>query len=173
MSPLGAQLKATVTVTRGREAFVSQHVGDLDTPAASLFLEETLHHMLSILEVEPVAIACDLHPDFPSSKLAHRLGLPVITRTASSCACRRTCRRTSYRRAAARAFARRLRARFRRRRLGRRIAVRRRRAFRAARSSGAAAGAGRRSCRARAVADGGCRSACARPCAGYRATFCR
>src|SRR5450756_1449049 len=31
---LGAQLKATVTVTRGCEAFVSQHVGDLDTPAA-------------------------------------------------------------------------------------------------------------------------------------------
>ncbi len=79
VAALGAQLKATVTVTRGREAFVSQHVGDLDTPAAVLFLEETLHHMLSILEVEPVAIACDLHPDFPSSTLAHRLGLPVIT----------------------------------------------------------------------------------------------
>ena len=79
IAALGAQLKATVTVTRGREAFVSQHVGDLDTPAAALFLEETLHHMLSILEVEPVAVACDLHPDFPSSKLAHRLGLPVIT----------------------------------------------------------------------------------------------
>ena len=61
---MGAQLKATVTVTRGREAFVSQHVGDLDTPAAVAFLEETLHHMLSILEVEPVAIACDLHPIF-------------------------------------------------------------------------------------------------------------
>src|SRR5664279_1622485 len=60
---LGAQLKATVTVTRGREAFVSQHVGDLDMPAAVTFLEETLRHMLSILEVEPVAIACDLHPD--------------------------------------------------------------------------------------------------------------
>ena len=79
VAALGAQLKATVTVTRGREAFVSQHVGDLDTPAAALFLEETLHHMLSILEVEPVAVACDLHPDFPSSTLAHRLGLPVIT----------------------------------------------------------------------------------------------
>jgi hydrogenase maturation protein HypF len=79
VAALGAQLKATVTVTRGREAFVSQHVGDLDTPAAALFLEETLHHMLSILEVEPVAVACDLHPDFPSSTLAQRLGLPVIT----------------------------------------------------------------------------------------------
>jgi hydrogenase maturation protein HypF len=75
---LGAQLKATVTVTRGREAFVSQHVGDLDTPEAASFLEETLHHMLAILEVEPVAVACDLHPDFPSSTLAQTFGLPVI-----------------------------------------------------------------------------------------------
>src|SRR5450631_1012533 len=75
---LGAQLKATITITRSREAFVSQHVGDLDTPDAVAFLEETLRHMLSILEVEPVAIACDLHPDFPTSRLANRLGPPVI-----------------------------------------------------------------------------------------------
>ena len=75
---LGAQLKATVTVTRGREAFVSQHVGDLDTPDAVAFLEETLDHMLAILEVEPEAVACDLHPDFPTSRLAYRLGPPVI-----------------------------------------------------------------------------------------------
>lgn len=74
---LGAQLKATVTVIRGDEAFVSQHVGDLDTPAAVAFLDETLRHMLAVLEVAPVAVACDLHPDFPSTRLAHRLGLPV------------------------------------------------------------------------------------------------
>ncbi len=75
---LGAQLKATITVTRGRDAFVSQHVGDLDTPDAVAFLEDTLRHMLSILEVDPVAVACDLHPDFPTTRLAHSLGLPVI-----------------------------------------------------------------------------------------------
>ena len=75
---LGAQLKATVTVIRGREAFVSQHVGDLDTPAAVAFLEATLRHMLAVLDVAPVAVACDLHPDFPSTRLAHRLGLPVF-----------------------------------------------------------------------------------------------
>ena len=75
---LGAQLKATITITRDDEAFVSQHIGDLDTPIAITFLEETLRHMLSILEVEPVAIACDLHPDFPTSRLANRLGRPVF-----------------------------------------------------------------------------------------------
>jgi len=75
---LGALLKTTVTVIRGREAFVSQHVGDLDSPAALAFLEETLRHMLSVLEVTPIAAACDLHPDCPSKRLARRLGLPVF-----------------------------------------------------------------------------------------------
>ena len=86
---LGAQLKATITITRDDEAFVSQHIGDLDTPIAIAFLEETLRHMLSILEVEPVAIACDLHPDFPTSRLANRLGPPVIPGAAPSRSCRR------------------------------------------------------------------------------------
>ncbi|HUN39332.1 MAG TPA: carbamoyltransferase HypF [Acetobacteraceae bacterium] len=75
---LGAQLKSTVAVIRGREAFVSQHVGDLDTPAAVAFLEKTLRHMLAVLEIAPVAAACDLHPDFPSTRLANSLGLPVF-----------------------------------------------------------------------------------------------
>jgi hydrogenase maturation protein HypF len=75
---LGAQLKSTVTVTRGCEAFVSQHIGDLDTLEAVAFLQETLRHLVALLEVEPVAVACDLHPDFPTSRLADRLGLPVI-----------------------------------------------------------------------------------------------
>ena len=75
---LGGQLKATVAVLRGREAFVSQHIGDLDTPAAIGFLAETLRHMLDILEVTPAAVACDAHPDFPSSLLAGRLGVPVF-----------------------------------------------------------------------------------------------
>jgi hydrogenase maturation protein HypF len=75
---LGAELKTTITITRDDEAFVSQHIGDLDTSAARGFLEETLRHMLSILDVEPAAIACDLHPDFPTSRLANELGAPVI-----------------------------------------------------------------------------------------------
>jgi hydrogenase maturation protein HypF len=74
VAALGAELKATVTIIRGRDAFVSQHIGDLDTAAAIAFLEETYEHMRAILAVEPVAIACDLHPDFATTRLAERLG---------------------------------------------------------------------------------------------------
>jgi hydrogenase maturation protein HypF len=78
VAALGAELKATATIIRGREAFVSQHVGDLDTASAVAFLEETYAHMRAILAVEPAAIACDLHPDFATTRLAERLGPPVI-----------------------------------------------------------------------------------------------
>ncbi|MDD5297515.1 MAG: carbamoyltransferase HypF [Rhodocyclaceae bacterium] len=79
---LGGWFKNTVCVTRGDEAFVSQHVGDLDNAATCRFLEETVDHLLSILEVEPEMVAHDLHPDFHSSRyaaaFAARRHLPAV-----------------------------------------------------------------------------------------------
>ncbi|MGJ5179249.1 carbamoyltransferase HypF [Bradyrhizobium oligotrophicum] len=75
---VGAHLKATVTVTRGDEAFVSQHLGDLDTAQAIRFFEETIDHLTSILDVEPVAVAHDLHPDMASTRFAQARGLPTL-----------------------------------------------------------------------------------------------
>lgn len=75
---IGGHLKTTVTLTRGDEAFVSQHIGDLDTGAAVRFLEETVEHLTRVLDVEPVAIAHDLHPDMASTRLAEASGLPTI-----------------------------------------------------------------------------------------------
>ncbi len=66
----GAGYKNTVCVTRADEAYVSQHVGDLDSAATVRFLERTAEHLLGILAVAPTAAACDLHPDFASSRLA-------------------------------------------------------------------------------------------------------
>ncbi|HEX8988961.1 MAG TPA: carbamoyltransferase HypF [Rhodocyclaceae bacterium] len=70
---LGGWFKNTICITRGDEAFVSQHVGDLDNAATCGFLEETVEHLLHILDVEPAAITHDLHPDFHSTRLAARL----------------------------------------------------------------------------------------------------
>lgn len=74
----GADLKNTICVTRGREAFLSQHVGGLDNAAAIRFQQETVSHLCSILDVTPEIAACDLHPDFRSVRLAENLGLPLI-----------------------------------------------------------------------------------------------
>jgi hydrogenase maturation protein HypF len=79
---LGGYLKNTVCVTRGDEAFVSQHIGDLDNRPTCRALEETALHLLSVLDVQPAIIACDLHPDFESTRLAAALaaerGLPLV-----------------------------------------------------------------------------------------------
>jgi hydrogenase maturation protein HypF len=70
---LGGWFKNTICVTRRAEAFVSQHIGDLDNAATVGFLEETVAHLLGILEVEPAIVAHDRHPDFASTRLAARL----------------------------------------------------------------------------------------------------
>jgi hydrogenase maturation protein HypF len=75
---LGGHLKATVCFTRGREAFVSQHVGDLDDAATRRFLDETLDHLGRTLEVTPVAVAHDLHPDFFTTRRAEAMGLRAV-----------------------------------------------------------------------------------------------
>lgn len=76
---VGGALKSTVTVTRGNEAFVSQHIGDLDTAEGIGFFEETVRHLTSTLDIEPVVVAHDLHPNMASSRFAEASGRPLIS----------------------------------------------------------------------------------------------
>lgn len=75
---VGAAQKVAACLTRGREAWLTQHIGDLDDAATFAFLEEAIAHLRHLLGVEPVAVAHDMHPDFLSGRLAERLGLPAI-----------------------------------------------------------------------------------------------
>lgn len=79
---LGGQLKNTLCITRGREAFVSQHGGDLDHPQACRQLRETVAHLLAILDVQPRLLVHDLHPQFYSTQhaleLAARWQVPTL-----------------------------------------------------------------------------------------------
>jgi hydrogenase maturation protein HypF len=79
---LGPHLKSTVTMTRGNRAYMSPHVGDLDTPTAVAFHAETAEALCAMLQSEPEIIACDLSPDFASTRLARQLsaekGLPLV-----------------------------------------------------------------------------------------------
>ncbi len=74
----GAQIKNTVCLTRGNEAFLSQHIGDLENPAALDYYRFTIDHLKCLLDVVPEAIAHDAHPDYLSSRYALTLeGGPV------------------------------------------------------------------------------------------------
>jgi hydrogenase maturation protein HypF len=78
----GAHLKNTVCVTRGDEAFMSPHIGDLNNAATCAFLDETVERLLNLLEVKPDVVAHDLHPDDYSTRaataFAARHGLPTV-----------------------------------------------------------------------------------------------
>jgi hydrogenase maturation protein HypF len=66
----GAWLKNAVCVTRGDEAFLSAHVGDLDTASGCRALVEAADHLCRILDVRPELVAHDLHPEFFSTRFA-------------------------------------------------------------------------------------------------------
>lgn len=75
---VGPLLKNTLCLTKGRQAFVSQHIGDLEHLEAYGFFRETRAHLQDILQVQPQAVVHDLHPDFLSTAFARESGLPCL-----------------------------------------------------------------------------------------------
>jgi hydrogenase maturation protein HypF len=74
----GAQLKNTFCLTRGSQAFLSQHIGDLENYETQLFFEETLERMKRLFRIAPEAVAHDLHPNYLSTRFAQAMDLPKI-----------------------------------------------------------------------------------------------
>ena len=75
----GAELKNTVCLTKENRAFVSQHIGDLENLETYEFLDQTVKHLERILDIRPDIVACDMHPDYLSTRYAdQRTGIPTI-----------------------------------------------------------------------------------------------
>ncbi|MBG1261857.1 carbamoyltransferase HypF [Nostoc commune] len=70
---MGSELKNTFCLLRGREAILSQHLGDLENAAAFNAYQETLNLYLNLFEHQPEIIAIDKHPEYLSSKLGKEL----------------------------------------------------------------------------------------------------
>ncbi|MGA3324270.1 MAG: carbamoyltransferase HypF [Terriglobia bacterium] len=71
---VGGELKNTICLTRGREAFLSQHIGDLENLESYKFFGSTVAGLERILEVEPQILAYDFHPDYFSTRWALKQG---------------------------------------------------------------------------------------------------
>ncbi len=78
----GAEMKNTLCLLRGNDAFLSQHIGELDSLEALDYFRQTLNHMGKLFKVEPHIIAHDLHPSYLTTRLAHELAterdLPLV-----------------------------------------------------------------------------------------------
>ena len=73
----GPEQKNTFTLLRGTDGFVSQHIGDVENAETYDAWLATKDRFESLFEMEPAAVACDLHPEYLASKWAHHQGLPV------------------------------------------------------------------------------------------------
>lgn len=67
---VGAHLKNTFCLGKGRQAFVSQHVGDLENLETLTSFREGIDHFQRLFDLQPAVIAHDLHPEYLATKYA-------------------------------------------------------------------------------------------------------
>ncbi len=79
---VGPELKNTLCYTRENEAFVSQHIGDMQNLEVYSFYEEIAEFLPQTLEVTVEAVIHDLHPDYMTTRFAREYGkshtIPVL-----------------------------------------------------------------------------------------------
>lgn len=66
----GGGLKSTVCLTRGNQAFLSQHIGDLENEKSFRFYQKSIAHLEQILDIHPEIIVHDMHPGYMSTAYA-------------------------------------------------------------------------------------------------------
>ncbi|MCD4745012.1 MAG: carbamoyltransferase HypF [Bacteroidales bacterium] len=74
----GAELVNCFCIGKGKQAILSQHIGDLKNIETLEFYTETIEQFKKLFRVKPTLIACDKHPDYLSTKYANDLELPKI-----------------------------------------------------------------------------------------------
>jgi hydrogenase maturation protein HypF len=75
---VGGELKNTFCLTRGKQAFMSPHTGDLENLPTYESYIAAIEHFKKILHVTPQIVAYDLHPEYLSTKYAASLPLPRV-----------------------------------------------------------------------------------------------
>ncbi|MGH3086452.1 MAG: carbamoyltransferase HypF [Rubrobacteraceae bacterium] len=76
----GGELKNTFCVAKERHVFLSHHIGDMENYETLRSFREGIEHYCRLFDVQPELVACDLHPEYLSTKYARELeeeGMPV------------------------------------------------------------------------------------------------
>jgi hydrogenase maturation protein HypF len=71
----GGHLKNTVTIAGQNQAIISQHIGDLETESALRHFRRIRQDLQKLMDIQPVIILHDLHPDYVSTHEAQNSGL--------------------------------------------------------------------------------------------------
>lgn len=79
---VGGHLKNAFTLARGRFAYQSQHLGDLENLTGLEFFKESLVHLMRTFEIKPEMVVHDMHPGYLSTlwakEWATERGLPLL-----------------------------------------------------------------------------------------------
>jgi hydrogenase maturation protein HypF len=79
---VGGHLKNTVAIGFGRQVWMSQHIGDLESLEARDGFERTIRDLCKLYRFTPELIVSDLHPDYASTRWAQpyakQAGLPLV-----------------------------------------------------------------------------------------------
>lgn len=70
---VGGELKSTFCLIKEGYGFVSQHIGDMENVETLEHFERTLELYKKLFRVNPTIVACDMHPEYFSSKLAREM----------------------------------------------------------------------------------------------------
>lgn len=76
---LGGHQKSTVAVTIPDAVVLGPHIGDLDSSEARDTYARSIHDMTCLHGAHLRLVACDLHPDYHSTRVARDAGVPVVT----------------------------------------------------------------------------------------------
>jgi len=75
---VGAHQKNSIALQLGKNAFVSQHIGDLETEESINSFQDTIDSLCRLYDAKPELIVCDQHPDYLSTQYARSTSIPLL-----------------------------------------------------------------------------------------------
>ncbi|MBN2763102.1 MAG: carbamoyltransferase HypF [Bacteroidales bacterium] len=74
----GAELANCFCIGKGKQAVLSQHIGDLKNAETLAFYTESTERFLKLYRLKPSLVAADMHPDYLSTRYARGLGIKIV-----------------------------------------------------------------------------------------------
>ncbi|MFZ1977672.1 MAG: carbamoyltransferase HypF [Bacteroidota bacterium] len=74
---VGAHLKNSIALKVGKDVFISQHIGDLETQQSMETFRAVIRDFETLYDAKPVRIISDLHPEYLSTQYAAGTGIEV------------------------------------------------------------------------------------------------
>ncbi|AKB60506.1 carbamoyltransferase HypF [Methanosarcina mazei] len=71
---VGAEMNSTVTVAKGKLAYISQYIGNTSHVETYRYHSEVVRHLIRLTGIEPLHWSCDLHPSFNTTRFALKMG---------------------------------------------------------------------------------------------------